>query len=96
MIVVWRAAARKDRRALFERTLIHNPTAAVRFDDLIRERVERLMAFPAMYAVGRAPGTRQIVLDEEHILVYRIKPRREIIEIVRIVGARQAFPGRRA
>ncbi|WP_408151210.1 type II toxin-antitoxin system RelE/ParE family toxin [Caballeronia glebae] len=50
---------------------------------------------PELYRIGRVRGTREMVLASNYVLVYRILKRKAIIEIVRIVGARQNY-GRRA
>ena len=62
-----------------------------------------LLLLPALSALAQNPrtmfpavrGTREMVLAPNHVLVYRILKRTDIIEIVRIVGARQNY-GRQA
>jgi toxin ParE1/3/4 len=78
LIVEWRARAREDRITLFEYIAEDNPSAA-------------------RYKPGRVSGTREMVLTPNYVLVYRIREKagadaQGIIEIVRIIGARQQYP----
>lgn len=89
MRVEWSTTAREERKALFHRIAANNPLAAVNLNRLIADRLEALIRFPAMYPVGKVPGTRHLVLNREHVLVYAWHRREEVIRILRIVGARQ-------
>ena len=95
MIVEWRAKAREDRNNIFDYIAEDNPTAALELDDEIEQKTDALPEHPELYRVGRRRGTREMVLAPNYVLVYRILKRTGIIEIVRIVGARQNY-GRRA
>ena len=95
MIVEWRARAHEDRSKLFDYVAEDDPTAALKLDDEIEKKTDALPEHPELYRVGRVRGTREMVLAPNHVLVYRILKRKAIIEIVRIVGARQRY-GRRA
>ncbi|GJH30915.1 type II toxin-antitoxin system RelE/ParE family toxin [Caballeronia novacaledonica] len=91
MIVEWRARARADRIKLFDYIAEDNPTAALELDDEIEAKTDALPEHPELYRIGRIRGTREMVLAPNYILVYRIIKRKAIIEIVRIVGARQGY-----
>lgn len=95
MIVEWRAKAREDRNNIFDYIAEDNPTAALELDDEIEQKTDALPEHPELYRVGRRRGTREMVLAPNYVLVYRILKRTGVIEIVRIVGARQNY-GRRA
>ena len=43
-----------------------------------------------MYKPGRYPGTREIIIHPNYVMVYRIT--REAVEIIRILHARQQWP----
>ncbi|MBB0213461.1 type II toxin-antitoxin system RelE/ParE family toxin [Ralstonia pickettii] len=88
MIVEWRAQAREDRSNIFDYIADDNP-------DRIAQQTDALPEHPELYRVGRMRGTREMVLAPNYVLVYRVLTRAGIIEIVRIVGARQDY-GRRA
>lgn len=92
MIVEWRAIAREDRSNLFDYIAQDNPSAALDLDDRIERQTDALPERPELYKPGRVRGTREMVLAPNYVLVYRIKKKAGIIEIVRIVGARQNYP----
>lgn len=95
MIVEWRARAHEDRSKIFDYIAEDNPTAALELDDEIEKKTDALREHPELYRIGRVRGTREMVLAANYVLVYRILKRKAIIEIVRIVGARQNY-GKRA
>jgi addiction module RelE/StbE family toxin len=95
LIVEWRARAHEDRSRIFDYIAADNPTAALELDDEIEKKTDALPEHPEKYRIGRVRGTREMVLGPNYVLVYRILKRKAIIEIVRIVGARQNY-GRRA
>jgi addiction module RelE/StbE family toxin len=94
LIVEWRARAREDRSKHFDYIAEDNPAAALEFDDEIEAKTDALPEHPELYRIGRMRGTREMVLAPNYILVYRILKRKAVIEIVRIVGARQSFKSR--
>jgi addiction module RelE/StbE family toxin len=94
LIVEWRARAREDRIKHFDYIAEDNPAAALEFDDDIEAKTDALPDHPELYRVGRMRGTREMVLAANYVLVYRILKRKGILEIVRIVGARQNYPRR--
>lgn len=91
----WRARAHEDRSNLFDYIAEDNPTAALQLDDEIEKKTDALPLHPEKYRIGRVRGTREMVLAPNYVLVYRVLKRKAIIEIVRIIGARQNY-GRRA
>lgn len=96
MIVEWRAQAREDLAKLIEWIAADSPLAALEMDERIEQQTDALPENPELYRVGRVRGTREMVLTPNVILVYRIRRRLDIVEIVRIVGARQNYPKRRS
>jgi addiction module RelE/StbE family toxin len=95
LIVEWRVRAHEDRSRIFDYIAEDNPEAALKLDDEIEAKTDALPEHPELYRIGRIRGTREMVLAPNYILVYRILKRQAVIEIVRIVGARQNY-GRRA
>jgi addiction module RelE/StbE family toxin len=95
LIVEWRVRAHEDRSRIFDYIAEDNPEAALELDDEIEAKTDALPEHPELYRIGRIRGTREMVLAPNYILVYRILKRQAVIEIVRIVGARQNY-GRRA
>lgn len=92
MIVEWRAKAREERHSIFDYIAADNPVAALELDDEIERKTDALPGHPELYRAGRVRGTREMVLGPNYILVYRVLKQAGIIEIVRIVGARQDYP----
>jgi toxin ParE1/3/4 len=95
LIVQWRARAREDLAHLIDWIATDNPIAALEMDELIERQSDALPDNPELYRIGRVRGTREMVLTPNVILVYQIRLRLKIIEIVRIVGARQSYPQKR-
>ncbi|MDB5782202.1 type II toxin-antitoxin system RelE/ParE family toxin [Caballeronia mineralivorans] len=92
MIVEWREMAREERIGLFDYIAEDNPSAALELDDKIARQTDALPEHPELYKPGRVRGTREMVLTSNYVLVYRIKKQAGVIEIVRIIGARQRYP----
>lgn len=92
MIVEWRPKAREERSNLFDYIAQDNPSAALELDDRIERQTDALPERPELYKPGRVRGTREMVLTPNYVLVYRIRKRAGVIEIVRIIGARQNYP----
>ena len=83
---------REERQGLFDYVAEDNPSAALELDDKIARLTDALSEHPHLYKPGRVRGTREIVLTPNYVLVYRIQKKADIIEIVRIIGARQNYP----
>lgn len=92
MIVAWRALASEDRENLFDYIAADNPYAAIELDDRIERQTDALIERPELYKVGRVKGTREMVLTSHYVLVYRVRKQAGVIEILRIIGARQDYP----
>jgi toxin ParE1/3/4 len=92
LIVEWRPRAREDLASLIEWIATDSPVAALEMDERIERQTDALPENPELYRIGRVRGTREMVLTANAILVYRIRSRLKIIEIVRIIGARQNYP----
>ncbi|KVE34481.1 type II toxin-antitoxin system RelE/ParE family toxin [Burkholderia sp. TSV86] len=92
MIVEWNPQASEDRDRIFDYIAADNPGAALELDDRIGELTSALPEHPELYKPGRVRGTREMVLTPNHVLVYRVERPAGVIEIVRIIGARQDYP----
>ncbi len=92
MKIHWTAPAEDDLRDIFEYIFAERPASASAVHALIRERVCQLEKFPHICRIGRADGTRELVVQHTpYIVVYRIAPAK--IEILHVVhGARQWPP----
>jgi toxin ParE1/3/4 len=59
-----------------------NPTRATSFVLELQAAVTQLQAHPGMGRAGRVPGTRELVLHKNYIVIYRM--RGEYVEILRL------------
>lgn len=69
-----------------------NPVAALELDERIEEMAEALPAHAELYRPGRVHGTRELVIAPNYVLVYRIRSAESVIEILRVLHARQQWP----
>ena len=88
--VKWRDEARGDLRQIISFIAERNVEAAAALGAAIEHASEQLPHFPYMYRPGRSPGTREVVVHPNYILVYRVGA--DVIEIVAVVHARRNYP----
>ena len=89
--VVWLEGADADLAAITAYISERNPQAADRLWSRIRASVVGLSQFPYMYRVSdRVPGLREMVVQSNDIVLYRVTESR--VEIVKVASARQHFP----
>ncbi len=88
--VDWKRTAQNDLRAIVEYIADDNPEAAQALKDELVATVGQLPRNPKMYRVGRVPGTREIVVRKNYIVVYADTPER--ITILRVLHAAQEYP----
>jgi toxin ParE1/3/4 len=74
-----------DRERIMDYIARNNPAAAVKLDELIRQKVEQLILRPTLYRVGRKPGTREMVIHPNYLVIYRIH--KGCVEILRVKHA---------
>lgn len=67
-----------------------NPDAAASLDRAFGEKARYAADRPALYKQGRYPGTREIVIRRNYVMVYRVGS--QVVEIIRILHARQQWP----
>jgi toxin ParE1/3/4 len=93
MQIVWSAAAIRDFAAIRDYIAADNPRAAERQIRLILTAIAGLVDFPAIGRPGRVRETRELVVGRTPYLVaYRM--REGVIEIARVLHARQRWPDR--
>ncbi len=90
MRLVWRQMALKDRLRIMDHIAQDNPAAAIALDETFSDKAKRAAQNPELYKSGRYPGTKEIVVRRNYVMVYRIANDR--IEIVRVLHARQQWP----
>ena len=88
--VEWRQTARADLLAIIDYISDDNPDAAQRLKDDIEARVAGLPTQPRLYRAGRVPGTREMVVRPNYVVVYAELG--NIIAILRVLHAAQQWP----
>ena len=91
MLVSWAQQARTERGAAIDYISKDDPFAALNQLREIEQQTNLLPAQPEMGRIGRAKGTRELVISRTpFIVVYRIKEER--IEILRFLHGAQKWP----
>ena len=90
MSVIWNEAALDDRDAIMDYIAADNPVAAIELDDEFEATAEHAAEKPRTYKLGRMPGTHEIVVRPNYIMIYCIQG--NDVEILRVLHARQQWP----
>ncbi len=69
-VLSWRQTARDDLLAIIGYIADDNPDAAQELKDEIEARAAELTVYPQMYKSGRVPGTREMVVRANYVVVY--------------------------
>lgn len=86
----WKAPAIADLMAIVDYIADDNPDAAETLLKEIREKVARLTSHPKRCRTGRVPGTREMVVRPNYLVVYSEDPVR--VTILRVLHAAQLWP----
>ncbi|QGW75510.1 type II toxin-antitoxin system mRNA interferase toxin, RelE/StbE family [Pseudomonas alkylphenolica] len=90
MRLVWRALALKDRERIMEHIATANPDAAIALDEAFENKAQQTQQTPMLYKAGRFPGTHEIVVRPNYVMVYRVTA--DYIEFIRVLHSRQQWP----
>lgn len=86
----WREAARADLFAILDYISDDDPDAAQRLKDEVEEKVSKLAQRPKLYRRGRVPGTREMVVRPNYIVVYAESERGVVV--LRVLHAARRWP----
>jgi len=86
----WRPAARADLLAIVDHVADDNPDAARRLQTEIEARVAQLPDHPRLYRRGRVPGTREMVVRTNYIVI--CSDNLHSIRILRVLHAARLWP----
>lgn len=89
-IVDWRETARADLLNIVDYISDDSPKAAQLLKDNIEQKVSKLVAFPLRYRRGRVPGTREMVVSPNYVVVYTSSV--DTITVLRVLHAAQQWP----
>ncbi len=67
-----------------------NIPAAVELDLEFEVKAEIARQRPSLYRAGRMPGTRELVVRPNYVMVYRVLP--DAVEVLRVLHATQQWP----
>jgi toxin ParE1/3/4 len=90
LVLEWRQTARADLLAIVDYISDDNPDAAQRLKDDIEAKVANLPEHPRLYRAGRVPGTREMVVRSNYVVVYTEDARD--VTILRVLHAAQQWP----
>lgn len=90
MNLVWSEPAEEDLDAIVEYIAQDNLQAALDMDSLLRDTADRLILFPEKGKPGRIPGTRELIVHKNYILVYVTTP--ETVQIVTVLHSARQWP----
>ena len=88
--VAWAEDARSDLRSILAYIAERNPDAADAMNELFEGAAERLARFPMAWRRGRRPGTREMVVHPNYILVYRADE--SLVRILNVLHTSQQYP----
>lgn len=88
--VEWRAEASTDLEDILSYIADRNESAAESLNEAIEQATSQLPQHPYLYRLGRADGTREIVVHPNYLVIYLVTS--IAIEIVAVVHARQQYP----
>lgn len=88
---VWTRAAIRDLAHIREYIARENPDAAREIALRMVDASERIIQFPEVGRIGRARGTRELIVPGTHyLIIYRMK--KNAIHFVRVRHGRQDWP----
>nr|CDP79670.1 YacB protein [Bartonella schoenbuchensis] len=90
MKLIWTRIAHVDRKKIREYIAQDNPSAALKFDKLLSEKIKKLVKFPTLGRSGRIINTRELIVHSNYIMIYDIS--NGVIRILRVLHAKQKFP----
>ncbi|MBV4485149.1 type II toxin-antitoxin system RelE/ParE family toxin [Pseudomonas sp. SWRI153] len=89
MQVKWSRKAIRQLADIFEYIDQYNSVASVSLRRKAGAAAQTLSSIPYGFRSGRVPGTREMVIHPNYLLVYRVNGE---VDILRILHARQKYP----
>ncbi len=86
----WRQTARTDLLAIVDYISDDSPDAAQRLKDEIEAKTAKLREHPKLYRTGRVPGTREMTVRSNYVLIYTEDV--YAVTILRVLHAAQQWP----
>ena len=93
MKIIWRNQAEVDLNGIFDYLIEHDPAAALRMYETIRQRVELLADYPGLGRAGRVTDTRELVIARTpYIVAYTVDPGIDAVIVLRVLHGAQLWP----
>jgi len=86
----WSQKALEDFEVIIDYIAERNPLAAQKIRRIIESGAERLTTIPYAFRVGLVAGTREYLVHENYIIVYRVTS--VCVEILRVMHAKHQYP----
>jgi len=86
----WSNQALEDVEVITDYIEQRNPLAAKKMRGIFKKGAERLTVIPYAFRPGLVAGTREYVVHENYIIVYRVDV--DLVEILRVMHAKQKYP----
>jgi addiction module RelE/StbE family toxin len=88
--LAWASEAVTDRRAIYDHVEAHNPNAALKLDSRFEQQATLLTSHPGLGRPGRVPGTRELVVQANYVIVYAASSTE--IHVLRVLHAARKWP----
>ncbi|PSH57559.1 MULTISPECIES: type II toxin-antitoxin system RelE/ParE family toxin [Phyllobacterium] len=89
-VLEWRETARADLLAIMDYISDDSPAAAQQLKNEIEMKVLNLLKYPRSCKLGRVPGTREMIVRANYILIYTENV--QAVSILRVLHAAQQWP----
>lgn len=89
----WTQEAIQDRETIYDFVEVDSPRAALQLDKLFEEKASRLIAYPELGKAGRVPGTRELVIHQNYILIYDVIE--NSVRVLRVLHAARQWPSKK-
>jgi addiction module RelE/StbE family toxin len=86
----WHPLARADLLAIVDYISDDTVDAAQRLKDDIEAKADSLREHPKLYRVGRVPGTREMLVRSNNVVIYR--ENEQVVTILRVLHAARQWP----
>lgn len=86
----WSNQAETDLLTIVDYISDHSLIAAQRLKDDIEFAASQIPEHPFLYRTGAVPGTRELVVSPNYLLVYRVTI--DAVQILAVLHTRQSYP----
>jgi len=88
--ILWLPSASEDLNEIIGYIADRNFSAALELQEVIEQSASQIPQHPYIYRAGRVPGTREMVVHPNYLVVYRVGA--TAIEILGVLHTRLPYP----